>query len=166
MPSSKKRPNEGSLGSSTSPPLKRRKLSPTLVAIIFSSSKWVNAVPVEVWRDKVCKQFLTLKELSILRRTHTSFLDFWRHAMKQNVIRVPQGCPTVEKAMALAVVFSERKQYTATEPLKIVLDKGIQQKFVRRNQKYWNRWLGDDGGGASLMWWTCNEFGDCRLFWR
>ena len=127
MPSSKKRPNEGSFGSSTSPPLKRRKLSPTLVAIIFSSSKWVNAVPVEVWRDKVCKQFLTLKELSILRRTHTSFLDFWHHAMKQNVIRVPQGCPTVEKAMALAVVFSERKQYTATEPLRIVLDKGVHE---------------------------------------
>ena len=45
--------------------------------------------------------------------------------MAQNVIRVPQGCPTVEKAMDLAVIFSERKEYTETEPLKIRLDEGV-----------------------------------------
>jgi hypothetical protein len=39
--------------------------------------------------------------------------------MVQNVIRVPQGCPTLEKAMALAVIFSERKEYTTDDPLKI-----------------------------------------------
>jgi hypothetical protein len=45
--------------------------------------------------------------------------------MAQNVIRVPQGCPTVEKAMDLAVIFSERKEYTETEPLKIRLEEGV-----------------------------------------
>jgi hypothetical protein len=44
--------------------------------------------------------------------------------MTHNVIRVPQGCPTVEKAMALAVIFSERKEYTAEDPLKIRLEEG------------------------------------------
>jgi pectate lyase len=47
--------------------------------------------------------------------------------MAQNLIRVPQGCPTVQKAMALAVIFSERKEYTEAEPLKIRLDEGVHQ---------------------------------------
>jgi hypothetical protein len=47
--------------------------------------------------------------------------------MAQNVIRVPQGCPTVEKAMDLAVIFSERKEYTETDPLKIRLEEGVHQ---------------------------------------
>jgi hypothetical protein len=47
--------------------------------------------------------------------------------MAQNVIRVPQGCPTVEKAIALAVIFSERKEYTTDDPLKIRLDEGVHE---------------------------------------
>jgi hypothetical protein len=47
--------------------------------------------------------------------------------MAQNVIRVPHGCPTVEKAMDLAVIFSGRKVYTATDPLKIRLDEGVHE---------------------------------------
>ena len=47
--------------------------------------------------------------------------------MAQNVIRVPQGCPTVQKAMDLAVIFSERKEYTAEDPLKIRLDEGVHE---------------------------------------
>jgi pectate lyase len=47
--------------------------------------------------------------------------------MAQNVIRVPQGCSTVEKAMALAVIFSERKEYTGADPLKIRLDEGVHE---------------------------------------
>ena len=43
------------------------------------------------------------------------------------MIRVPQGCPTVEKAMALAVVFSAQKVYTKTDPLKIQMDKGVHE---------------------------------------
>jgi hypothetical protein len=44
--------------------------------------------------------------------------------MTKNVIRVPHGCPTVEKAMDLAVIFSERKEYTGADPLKIRLEEG------------------------------------------
>jgi hypothetical protein len=62
-----------------------------------------------------------------LRRCHTFFDKYWQNMMTKNVIRVPQGCPTVEKAMALAVVFSERKVYTKTDPLKIRLDKGVHE---------------------------------------
>jgi hypothetical protein len=47
--------------------------------------------------------------------------------MRQNVIRVPQGCPTVQKAMDLAVIFSERKEYTGADPLKIRLDEGVHE---------------------------------------
>jgi hypothetical protein len=45
--------------------------------------------------------------------------------MAQNLIRVPQGCPTVEKAMDLAVIFSARKEYTEADPLKIRLKEGV-----------------------------------------
>ena len=44
--------------------------------------------------------------------------------MAQNVIRVPRGCPTVQKAIDLAVIFSERKEYTEKDPLKIRLEEG------------------------------------------
>jgi hypothetical protein len=47
--------------------------------------------------------------------------------MAQNLIRVPQGCPTVQKAMALAVIFSERKEYTGADPLKIRLEEGVHE---------------------------------------
>ena len=47
--------------------------------------------------------------------------------MTQNVIRVPQGCPTVEKAVDLAVIFSGRKEYTTDDPLKIQLDEGVHE---------------------------------------
>jgi hypothetical protein len=53
--------------------------------------------------------------------------EYDENMMTQNVIRVPQGCPTVQKAMDLAVIFSERKEYTGTDPLKIRLDKGIHE---------------------------------------
>ena len=45
--------------------------------------------------------------------------------MAQNVIRVPQGCSTMNKAMDLAVIFSERKEYTKAGPLKIKVEKGV-----------------------------------------
>ena len=43
------------------------------------------------------------------------------------MIRVPQGCPTVETAMDLAEIFSERKEYTGKDPLKIRLGKGVHE---------------------------------------
>jgi hypothetical protein len=84
-------------------------------------------VPVEVWKEHICQKFLNLKELSILRRCHTFFEKYWQNVMAQNVIRVPQGCSTVEKAMVLAVIFSERKEYTTDNPLKIRLEEGVHQ---------------------------------------
>jgi hypothetical protein len=82
---------------------------------------------VEVWREHICRKFLNLTELSILRRCHTFFEKYWQNVMRQNVIRVPQGCPTVQKAMDLAVIFSERKEYTETDPLKIRLEEGVHE---------------------------------------
>ena len=120
--------------SSSAPPAKRQKNSGrrsyflrSSVAPIFSSTRSINKVPVEVWKEHICQKFLNLKELSILRRCHTFFEKYWQNVMAQNVIRVPQGCPTVEKAMDLAVIFSERKEYTGTDPLKIQLEMGVHE---------------------------------------
>jgi hypothetical protein len=55
------------------------------------------------------------------------FEKYWQNVMAQNLIRVPQGCPTLEKAMALAVIFSQRKEYTADDPLKIRLEEGVHE---------------------------------------
>ena len=44
--------------------------------------------------------------------------------MKQNVIRVPQGCPILEEAMDLALIISERFDCTAEHPIKIELGEG------------------------------------------
>ncbi len=97
------------------------------VATIFSSTRSINRVPVEVWNEHICQKFLNLNELSILRRCHTFFEKYWQNVMAQNVIRVPQGCPTVEKAMDLAMLFSLRKQYTEADPLKIRLEEGCHE---------------------------------------
>jgi hypothetical protein len=70
---------------------------------------------------------MNLQQLSIMRRSHTFFDKYWQSVMDQNIIRVPQGCPTVEKAMALAEILSERKVYTETDPLKIQLDSGVHE---------------------------------------
>jgi len=122
---------EPTTGTASAPPTKRPKTSsgsPSSVAApIFSSTRSINRVPVEVWKEHICQKFLNLTELSILRRTHTFFQKYWQNVMAQNVIRVPRGCSTVEKAMALAVIFSERKEYTKTDPLKIRLDMGVHE---------------------------------------
>jgi len=99
----------------------------SFVAPIFSSTRSINRVPVEVWKEHICHKFLNLTDLSILRRCHTFFEKYWQNVMAQNVIRVPQGCPTVEKAMDLAVIFSERKEYTGADPLKIQIDEGVHE---------------------------------------
>ena len=118
--------------SSTAPPTKRQKTSGrrsyflrSSVAPIFSTTRNINRVPVEVWKEHICLKFLNLTELSILRRCHTFFEKYWQNVMAQNVIRVPRGCPTVQKAMDLAVIFSGRKEYTETDPLKIQLEEGV-----------------------------------------
>jgi hypothetical protein len=123
----------GTSSAATAPPAKRQKTSSSssssspAAAPIFSATRSINKVPVEVWKEHICQKFLNLKELSILRRCHTFFEKYWQNMMTLNVIRVPQGCPTVEKAMALAVIFSERKEYTGAEPLKIRLEEGVHE---------------------------------------
>jgi hypothetical protein len=133
--------SKSSGSSSTLPPAKRQKNSGrrsyflrSSVAPIFSTTRCINVVPVEVWKEHICYKFLNLTELSILRRCHTFFEKYWQNMMTQNVIRVPQGCPTVEKAMDLAVIFSERKEYTGTDPLKIRLDEGVHEIVGNHNR--------------------------------
>jgi hypothetical protein len=91
------------------------------------TNQFIRDIPELLWWQKILQPFLNLKDLSILRRTNTFFQSYWESVLKQNVIRVPQGCPTVEKAMALAVVFSEKKEYTGKDPLKIQFDEGVHE---------------------------------------
>ena len=69
------------------------------------TNQFIRDIPEMLWWQKILQPFLNLEDLSILRRTNTFFQTYWESVLKQNVIRVPQGCPTVEKAMALAMVF-------------------------------------------------------------
>jgi hypothetical protein len=133
-PSLKMSTKDTEKSAATSPPAKRHRTSSSsssssssAPAPIFSTTRNINKVPVEVWKEHICQKFLNLTELSILRRCHTFFEKYWQNVMAQNVIRVPQGCSTVEKAMDLAVIFSERKEYTETEPLKIRVDEGVHE---------------------------------------
>ena len=67
-----------------------------------------------------------LKDQSILRRGCTFFDTCWQEeVMAKNVIRVPQGCPTINEAMELAEIFSWRSVYSKERPLKIDLDEGV-----------------------------------------
>jgi len=94
-----------------------------------------------LWWQKILQPFLNLEDLSILRRTNTFFQSYWESVLRQNVIRVPQGCPTVEKAMDLAVVFSAQKVYTIVDPLQIQLDKGVHEVvgYTDRYDQYCKR---------------------------
>ena len=44
--------------------------------------------------------------------------------LKQNVIRMPEGCPTMNQALELAVVFSERNECTRENPVKVEVGEG------------------------------------------
>ena len=134
---------ETTTGAATSPPPKRQKTSSrssssssTAAAPIFSSIRNINKVPVEVWKEHICQKFLNLTELSILRRCHTFFEKYWQNVMRQNLIRVPQGCSTVQKAMALAVIFSERKEYTAEDVTPWVWLNRRQTEYLLRSNEF------------------------------
>jgi hypothetical protein len=62
--------------------------------------------------------------LSTLRRCNTFFEEYWQYVLKQNVIRVPEGCPTIGEAMDLAVIFSERNECTRENPVKVEVGEG------------------------------------------
>ena len=44
--------------------------------------------------------------------------------LKQNVIRVPEGCPTMNQALDLAVIFSERNECTRENPVQVQVGEG------------------------------------------
>jgi hypothetical protein len=90
----------------------------------LSSSRWVNKVPHDIWVHQILQPFLDLKALSTVGRCNTFFEEYWQYMLKQNVIRVPEGCPTMNEAMDLAVIFSERNESSKENPVKIQLGDG------------------------------------------
>jgi hypothetical protein len=116
--------------SSSAPPAKRQKITVAPFAAAFprrtllSSSRWVNKVPHDIWVHQILHPFLDLKALSTLGRCNTFFEEYWQYVLKQNIIRVPEGCPTVHQAMDLAVVFSERNECTRENPVKVEVGEG------------------------------------------
>jgi hypothetical protein len=89
----------------------------------LSSSKWVN-LPDDIWVHQILHPFLDLKALSTVGRCNTFFEEYWQYVLKQNVIRVPEGCPTMNQALDLAVVFSERNECSRENPVKVVVGEG------------------------------------------
>jgi hypothetical protein len=112
---------------SSSPRAKRQKITVAPFAAslprrtLLSSSRWVNKVPHDIWVYKILNSFLDLKALSKVGRCNTFFHEYWQYMLKQNVIRVPDGCPTMNEAIDLAVIFSERNECTRENPVKIVV---------------------------------------------
>ena len=121
--------------SSSAPPAKRQKITVAPFAATFprrtllSSSRWVHKVPHDIWVYKIFQPFLDLKALSTLGRCNTFFEEYWQYVLKQNIIRVPEGCPTVVAAMELAVVFSERNECTRENPVKVQVGEGKHEIF-------------------------------------
>ena len=48
----------------------------------------------------------------------------WQYVLKQNVLRVPEGCSTMHQALELAVIFSERNECTRVNPVKVEVGEG------------------------------------------
>jgi hypothetical protein len=92
---------------------------------INAIGQWTNNIPEMLWQQKILEPYLSLKELAIVRPTNSNFDRCWQHVLSRGVIRVPQGCPTVQKAMDLAVIFSERTD--CGSPLRIVLERGVHE---------------------------------------
>jgi hypothetical protein len=116
--------------SSSSPPAKRQKITVAPFAAAFprrtllSSSRWVNKVPHDIWVHQILHPFLDLKALSTVGRCNTFFEEYWQYVLKQNIIRVPEGCPTMDQAMELAVVFSVRNECTRENPVQVQVGEG------------------------------------------
>ena len=130
MESKSNRRTRSASSSSSAPPAKRQKITVAPFAAAFprrtllSSSRWVNKVPHDIWVHQILHPFLDLKALSTLRRCNTFFHEYWQYVLKQNVIRVPEGCPTMNQAMELAVIFSERNECTRANPVKVEVGEG------------------------------------------
>jgi hypothetical protein len=81
-------------------------------------------VPHDIWVHQILNPFLDLKALATVGRCNTFFEEYWQYVLKQNVIRVPEGCPTMHQAMELAVIFSERNECTWENPVKVEVGEG------------------------------------------
>jgi hypothetical protein len=81
-------------------------------------------VPHDIWVHQILHPFLDLKALATVGRCNTFFEEYWRYVLKNNVIRVPEGCPTMHQAMELAVIFSERNECTRENPVKVEVGEG------------------------------------------
>jgi hypothetical protein len=81
-------------------------------------------VPHDIWVHQILHPFLDLKVLSTVGRCNTFFEEYWQYVLKQNVIRVPSGCPTMNQAMDLAVMFSERNECTRENPVQVEVGVG------------------------------------------
>jgi len=86
-------------------------------------------VSEDIWVYKILHPFLDLKALATAGRCNTFFQEFWQYVLKQNVIRVPEGCPTMNQALDLAVVFSERNECTRENPVKVEVGEGEHAMF-------------------------------------
>jgi len=129
MESKSNRRTRSASSSSSAPPAKRQKITVAPFAAAFprrtllSSSRWVN-LPEDIWVHQILHPFLDLEALATLGRCNTFFHEYWQYVLKQNVIRVPEGCPTMNQAVDLAVVFSERNDCTRENPVKIEVGEG------------------------------------------
>ena len=127
---SNSRTRSASSTSSSAPTAKRQKITvaPFLAAFprrtLLSSSRWVNKVPHDIWVFQILNPFLDLKALSTLGRCNTFFEEYWQYVLKLNVIRVPEGCPNMNQAMDVAVIFSERNNCTMENPVKVEVGEG------------------------------------------
>jgi hypothetical protein len=73
---------------------------------------------------QILNPFLDLKALATVGRCNTFFEEYWQYVLKQNIIRVPEGCPTINQAMDLAVIFTERNECTGKNPVKVEVGEG------------------------------------------
>jgi len=143
--------------SSAAPPAKRQKITVAPFAAAFprrtllSSSRWVNKVPHDIWVYKILHPLLDLKALSTVGRCNTFFEEYWQYVLKQNVIRVPEGCPTMNEAMEVAVIFTERNERrnernecSEMNPVKVEVGVG-EHKMVGVNVPYGTGGVNESG---------------------
>lgn len=83
---------------------------------------WLN-IPLEVWRDVICDQFINLNDRSLLRPTNSFFEKLWQDVILMRKINVPRGCADILGALELASTMCKRLKKPGT-PFKIELEEG------------------------------------------
>ena len=126
----KKRKRKSPLSSST----KKQKTTASVKLVklvkVFSSDKFVNKIPEDVW-NHLCQLYLDFEDYAAMRRTNKGIARDWLTFMKKfftnPIIRVPQTCRTLERALAFEKAHYDKNEYDERVPLKIVLDNGIHE---------------------------------------